>query len=60
MYSSITTPNSHFVLNGILPCEAAWRNDSNAQRVRDQMQIVTGMVGGDQHVPASTDRGKLR
>jgi len=26
--------------------------------VRDQMQIVTGMVGGDQHVPVSTDRGK--
>jgi len=22
------------------------------------MPIVTGMVGGDQHVPVSTDRGK--
>lgn len=24
MYSSITTPYSHFVLNGILLCEARW------------------------------------
>ena len=24
MYSSITTPYSHFVLNGILLCEAKW------------------------------------
>ena len=44
MYSSITTPYSHFVLNGILLCEAGWQEWGNAQRLRDWMQVVTGAV----------------
>lgn len=46
------------MLNGNLICEAGGRDDSNAQRLRDWMQIFTGMVGGDQHVPVSSDRGE--
>ncbi|WP_056157451.1 hypothetical protein [Duganella sp. Leaf126] len=60
VYSSITTPYSHFVLNGNLICQAGGRNDSNGECFCDWMQNVNGVVGGDQHVPASTERGKLR